>query len=380
MKDELKLRSIEIEELNESGVEWHVPKFNVEDFNLFIGDNAQGKSRTLRILNFVTSLFTGSARQIGTAFNASFSFSRGQLSQIETITYELRIKPSTEGNLFEEKLSSANQVYLSTLDKVVFDEKANTKVTNFFVPKNSIALAAVNDDRFDTIASVREFFQRVVLIEAGKATGLIIDENALRINSQGTNLSSVLRNWQAKYPEVLNEIQNELKNCFSIVSNMNFQEAPLQGGLKAPVLSIQEKGLSKAIPQTEFSDGVFQTLLIISAANTPFVLRNRKLPPSLICIDEIENGLDYKTLRFVTEFLKDCSDDSQIMMTSHTPLIANFVHPQHWKVVKRSGPKVKFIAPLEVEKELDLQLKDYQNTYWEFYVKHISNSPLYRVK
>jgi len=111
----------------------------------------------------------------------------------------------------------------------------------------------------------------------------------------------------------------------------------------------------------------------------PFDLTGKIVCPSLILIDEIENGLDFKTLKYIINYLKDYSDDSQIIFSSHSPLVCEFVHPNFWIIVKRSGVDISFISPKNVENNIDEQMESFRQKYWDFYSKHISNSNLYIV-
>ena len=121
-------------------------------------------------------------------------------------------------------------------------------------------------------------------------------------------------------------------------------------------------------------------LCLLCLPKTVFNLTGKLDAPSLIAVDEIENGLDFKTLKFIIQYFLDYSDESQILLSTHSPLVCDFVHPNEWRVVKRNGTTVKVKHPPEVEKQLDEQLELFKNRHWEFYSKHISNSRLYRVK
>ena len=98
----------------------------------------------------------------------------------------------------------------------------------------------------------------------------------------------------------------------------------------------------------------------------------------LILIDEIENGLDFNRLKYIINYFKDYSDDSQIIIASHSPLVCDFVHPKNWRVVKRKGYEVSFLSP-QLQEDLDAQLDIFKHNHWDFYTKHISNSEKYNI-
>ena len=70
----MKLKSINITEKRGDELIIQVINLTLNDFNLLIGDNAQGKTRMLRMLNFIKTLVSGNPRQIGTTFHSEFIF------------------------------------------------------------------------------------------------------------------------------------------------------------------------------------------------------------------------------------------------------------------------------------------------------------------
>lgn len=59
-----------------------------------------------------------------------------------------------------------------------------------------------------------------------------------------------------------------------------------------------------------------------------FALLESSPPPSLIVIEEIENGLDPWTLQFVLRALREASADGvQVLFTTHSPYLLDHVEP-----------------------------------------------------
>ena len=149
--------------------------------------------------------------------------------------------------------------------------------------------------------------------------------------------------------------------------------------MKADLLTFEEENIDKMILQTQWSDGIYRILFLLMTPKIPFHLGDEVLPPSLILIDEIENGLDFNRLKYIINYFKDYADESQILIASHSPLVCDFVHPGNWKVAKRKGTEVNFISPKFQEEDLDSQLDLFKHKHWEFYTKHISNSEKYKI-
>ena len=381
--ERLHLKSIKIEEYgkNRSFTNFHLPKASINNFHLFIGDNAQGKSRFFRTLAFIKELFSNERRKILTEFIADFEFmSESEKGKGQLIEYQLQILPASEENYYSETIKRENKVFLSTKDKKLFNEKTGEHISNFFVPKNTPAVVAIDDTEFGTIQAIRGFFKRMLFIDATKMKSISMASTATAVSSDGQNLSNVLENWRDQYPKIYKEVVDDFKACFKMIKGVVLVNQTIQGNLKTIILAMSEKNVENQIMLNDWSDGMFRLLWLLCAPKTPFKFDDKVLPPSLICVDEIENGLDYKTLKFVTQYLQDYSDDMQLFMSSHSPVISDFIHPKYWKIVKRNGPKVNLMAPPEKEQKLDEQLELFKHRHWDFYAKHISNSKLYVVK
>ncbi|MFN7096066.1 MAG: AAA family ATPase [Gammaproteobacteria bacterium] len=379
--NDMKLFSFSFQEEQPNGsIEVEYSPVVLNGFNLFIGDNAQGKTRLFNTFQFIKSLLTLNRKQISTAFTANFEFHLENDDSLSKINYELKITSSNEGNNYLEKILKDGNLILSTIDKKAFNEKTKRYLDNFFIPKNIPAIASIDDPSFITIKFIREFFLRMLFIDSKQINEVMLDKNAKILNPMCTNLSSVLLNWQKDNPQSFLELVEDFKRCFSNIDDIKFVSQPVifgGVGVQADLLALHEKGLKKEIALPDWSNGMFRLLSILCLPKTQFIFNDEIFYPSIIFIDEIENGLDFKTLGFVVKYLNDYSDIMQIIMSSHSPSISEFVHPKNWQVVKRKGSKIKITKPSDVEPHLDEELELFRRKYWDFYTKHVSHSNLY---
>lgn len=366
------------EELN--GIpELEVSDVKLDSLNLFIGNNAQGKSRLFRTIKFIKELLRDDRRKIATNFSANFIFSIS--GDKENVSYELIVRPSNEGNSYIEKIIKGKRVLLSSMDKKLFNEDSGEYIDNFFIPQNIPAISAINEPQFKIIKLIREFFLTMLFIDSKKINEVVIEQNSIIPNALGTNLASVMYSWKDKFPHIYKEIISDFKKCFPIIDNIKFVQGFIpQLGVKTELLAFCEKDIDKYISQNDWSDGMWRALCIICMTKTQFEFSNKFYKPSLICIDEIENGLDFNTLEYITDYLKDYSDSIQIIMSSHSPLMGKFIHPKNWQIVKRKGYKIKISKPSIVEKDLEERLGLYRQEFWDFYANHVSRSHLYEPK
>jgi predicted ATPase len=83
-----------------------------------------------------------------------------------------------------------------------------------------------------------------------------------------------------------------------------------------------------------------------------FALLATRPRPSLIAIEEIENGLDPWTLQFVFQALRDAADDGvQIILTTHSPFLLDHVHPDEIIHVTRAQGETSY-TPIDGYQEV----------------------------
>jgi len=375
----VKLKSFEAVEKVGKTLETKINRFPIDDFNLLISDNAQGKSRLLRMLSFFSQLFRDKPKIIKSNFSGELAFEVRYSQNVEEVKYEIDIVPSNGENIFHESVTRNGKPVYSSEKKLLFNETAQCEVKNYFIPKNLPALSSINESDFTTINLLRNFFQRIVLVDSNKSREIKVSPDSIVPDAGGANISSVLNNWKKSYPEIFNEVVNEFMECFPLIHKIYFTKQDIQDVMQADVLTLDEDNVDKPILQTQWSDGLIRILYLLMAPKIPFNINGERLPPSLVLVDEIENGLDFNRLKYIINYLRDHSDDSQVMISSHSPLVCDFVHPGNWIVVKRKGPELNFMSPKLKEKELDDQLDLFKHKHWDFYTKHISNSEIYHV-
>lgn len=379
----VKLKTIEIKEYYEdNNIDIDINPFSIGNFNLLISDNAQGKTRLCRTLVFLSRLVINKVRTISTIFVGKFRFTITNPSDTKEVIYTIKIIPENGKNKFEEEIISNNKPLFSSKEKILINELDQTRVETFFIPSNTPAISAINEPQYTTIKLINEFFTNIVYISASKSNDIIFNPNALIPNNMGTDLASVLFNWSEKYPHIYNEVIDEFLKCFSFIKKIIIKDEVLQNltgnqNIRTKLLAIKEDNIEKLISQINWSDGMRRLLHLLAAPKVPFFRGNEQFSPSLILVDEIENGLDFKSLKYIIEYLQDHSDDSQIIISSHSPLVCEFVHPGNWLIVKRNGPVVNFISPGTKEKDLKSTLDLFKQNHWEFYTKHIAHSKLY---
>jgi predicted ATPase len=371
----LRLQDIQLQERHADGeFDYKIDPLVLADFTLLIGDNAQGKTRFLRTMIFLRELFSGRSRRISTTFESTFHF---LCPNNEVLEYFLSITPQTDVNNYNETIKRNGRLLFSRGENILFNEIKNENVLNFYIPNNIPALVSITDPGFGSIAAIRSFFQRIAVAHTSfESHSIIFNKDALVPNESGTDLASVLNNWKETFTDRFDQVVRDFTKCFTLVQTVELVDQGMPGKL----LALREREIKRQIIQTEWSEGFKRTLWLLTLGNIRFEMDGTSIPPSLIFIDEIENSLDYKTLKYMIGYLRDLTSESQVIVSSHSPLVCDFVPPQDWRVFRRKGSDVRGYQPSELNKDLEKSLDFFERKHWDFYVKHLASVKIHKVK
>jgi hypothetical protein len=372
------LAGIEFREWMGNRLNWHVKCDNLGYFNLLIGDNAQGKTRLFNFMRFVRDIDFG-FRPISPSLkvDAHFLFTDNR----DSVKYSLILKMGPDGikPIFNEIITRNDKTLFSSEGRTLLDENKDDVIKDFFIPNNLSVLSSLNGkEEFKTIGQVCSFFGRMIFLEENRfsSTNLALSGNSIVINYAGSNTSDVLANWRKNgySRQAYENVMEEFRKSFELVESVDVKPRQLPG-LAAPVnlAAIREPNNPNEILQNDWSDGMLRVLCLLALPATRFPqAQGDPLSPSLVFIDEIENGLDFKTLRRLIDYYREHSNITQSLIISHSPLVCNMVSPRNWKVAKRDGAKVVFVQPDEKERDLEGERQDLLIDNWEFYRRNVA--------
>jgi energy-coupling factor transporter ATP-binding protein EcfA2 len=377
MQMNLELKSIKLEVIYSNKIEFKINNFEIEHpFSLLIGDNAQGKTKVVQFLMFMASLVGNSPLFINTNAKAIFIFIEDH-NPNNLLTYEIDITNENGKNIYKEDIIRNDKQIYSSSNKILINELTGNSIGPIFISPHTPVISTIdNNSDYHSISSINSFFSRIVIISSDKRNEIQILPNQIHPNAIGTNISSVLLSWKEQYPHLFNETISEFKRCFDFIDEIDFSQRIINNSV-VKVIFEKEKGHSVPIHISEWSNGMIRILHLLMLPNIPFKRNDEILSPSLILVDEIENGLDYKRLKYIIKFLENYSDDMQIIITSHSPLVCDFIHPKNWIIIKRKGAILNFNSPSKVEENLEEDLELFQRNHWDFYSRHINNSDDY---
>jgi len=152
----------------------------------------------------------------------------------------------------------------------------------------------------------------------------------LRLQREGANISSVLHTFQAEWGERFAEVESLLKTA---VPEMERLLTPLTEEGQT-YLAMEERGFPLRIPSWAMSDGTLRFLGQLAVLLSPD-------PPTMACFEEPENCIHPGLLELVVEVLRSASRKIQVLVTTHSPDLLNFLAPEDLLIVEKEDGKTR---------------------------------------
>jgi predicted ATPase len=157
----------------------------------------------------------------------------------------------------------------------------------------------------------------------------------LKLSKDGSNIADYLNDILEQDPSVLSGIIDTLRYVLPYAKDVQTSLTSELGRQRYIRLS---EGQTK-IPGWLLSTGTLRVLALLAVLRHP-------TPPPLVCIEEIENGLDPRTLNLIVEEIRFAveSGRTQVIVTTHSPYLLDLLLLSQIIVVERdeSGQPVFF--------------------------------------
>ena len=317
---------------------------------VFLGRNGSGKSSLLEALQWLQeSIWDGiqaATRSRFVSFKDLINRRAGKIAldlEFSNTRYYLEVgatRPDDSYGVLTESCSVGKTV--ARREEIETKAKNRREIVGG-VPvrdRDTLALSLVRGTKARGASSLLSFFRRAVFLRlsptliarpgplALPAKGPILDE-------LGSNLPALLKSLAPPQKEkVLLGLQEALAGSAKIEKVAVIENDLTQSGTVALEERMRSRGGTKAyrLPAWVLSEGTRRLTAI-------YTLLAMKPPPSLIAIEEIENGLDPWTLVLVLEALKRAAENGvQIILTTHSPYFLDRLDPdQVFHVVRRQG-------------------------------------------
>lgn len=169
------------------------------------------------------------------------------------------------------------------------------------------------------------------------------------LNKDGNNIAEYLLALRKTYPEIFDGIIETIQYVLPYAKDI---QPEITSELERMVyLQLSEQDFK--VPGWLLSTGTLKILALLA------VFRNPR-PAPLVVIEEIENGLDPRTINLIVSEIRELVKDkkSQVIITTHSPYLLDLLHLSQVVFVERKDGNVVFNRPYDFE-----QLRSWSKEY-----------------
>ena len=324
-------------------------EIELEPLTVFIGPNGSGKSNiceALAVLSnfservkidtpdvpivpfFLESLRTSNENE----FNVKSKFWRGEINDFLFEITRSEAKKSTHSDITQKPLKLSAIINCTPLDNQDFtviiereSEKIDKSFTKIFEFKEFLSRKYLTSP-FEILikkVNIYDFIPNSLSTKSSSANSM---------DRSGKGITNSLVDILLENRDSFIELEERFTNLIPNIERISLPRAED----KSFSLELVDKYSDHHIPSTEISDGTLRILGFLTALY-------QKETPSIICFEELENGVHPWLLHKMMELLKIVSAEGingkpvQVLITTHSPLLLNYVEPYQVRAVELDG-------------------------------------------
>jgi len=207
---------------------------------------------------------------------------------------------------------------------------------------NQLALGTVTNPTMTTLYKLREyiqgwrFYSAFNLANAKIRKSVPIEQEPI-LHEDGGNLSAVLHYLLTEHQTVFDELQQHLK---AVVPGFVGLTVKARGGPGEVIGFWRETGVDGDLSLADLSDGILRLICWI-------VLCLQPNPPSLICIDEPDQGVHPRTLPILSGLFEKACERTQLLIATHSSYFLTQFDLSQVAVLRKDGGEAKFLKPYD---------------------------------
>jgi len=217
---------------------------------------------------------------------------------------------------------------------------------------NQLALRTVTDPMMKTLYDLREYirgwrFYNSFTIEHRKIREPVFVKQEPFLQENAANLSSLLLGFMSDR-RAFDELQQHLRSTIPGFGELTVKAL---GDVGQVIAFWQEEGVERLLTLADLSDGIIQLICWAVLCLQPNL-------PSLICIDEPNQGVHPRTLPFLAGLFKKASARTQILLATHSSYFLAQFHISRIAVMRKEDGEAKFLKPKDSKVLIEI-LKDF---------------------
>lgn len=203
-----------------------------------------------------------------------------------------------------------------------------------------LGLAMANDPSLGTLYGLREYirgwrFYGALNLALERIRRPVPTEQEAVLREDAGNLSSVLHFLFTEHPREFEELQQLLR---SVVPGFRYLKVKAYGGPGQVMGTWREEGVSHGLTLADLSDGILQLICWATLCLQPN-------PPTLVCIDEPDQGVHPRTLPVLAGLFEKASERTQLLLATHSSYFLTLFDISRIAVLRKENGEAKFLKP-----------------------------------
>lgn len=320
---------------------------DLQPLTLILGQNGCGKTSVLQAFELLAGLVDSNIKDVLARREWSF----GDLSHLKTKTKTFGFKVGFAGSdlswsiklgakrgpgVAQEVVSLDGEALMTRTwrDMKRLDRRSNEweGISQTLTQSWLSAVTSEDESRFPELFAVAEWAR-------GAAGYVELQPAALRspsrrtaggVGRDGGSVAGFLAHLAAKHPDRFEAVVQAVREAYPRLVSVNVRSAQAGWNRIEVVERWGKKSLSFNARQV--SDGLLRLLAVAAMAHSPS-------QPSLVMLDEVENGLHPHLLGALVALLQRLADSgTQVIATTHSPVALNFVGDASQVVIASRNP------------------------------------------
>lgn len=220
---------------------------------------------------------------------------------------------------------------------------------------NQLGLGAITDSSLITLFTLREFirgwrFYNAFNIDNEKIRKTVPTSQHPVLHEDAGNLSAVLFNLMTEHRESFEELKSVVSLAIPGFKNLNVKA---RGGPGEVIAFWQEENVDSELSLADLSDGTLRFVAWATLCVMP-------TPPTLICIDEPDQGVHPRTLPILAGLFSKAAERTQVILATHSSYFLTQFNLENIAVMKKARGESVFIRVKDSKALLD-NLEDFGN-------------------
>lgn len=221
----------------------------------------------------------------------------------------------------------------------VMDDGAG-RTDGLTISSNRLALGAIVNSSYRNFYEVKRSiegwrFYDAALINTERIRRPVPIEQEPLLREDAGNLTAVLNYMLTEFPDRFEQLQVHLRNVIPGFRRLTVKARGAPGEMLAFWL---EDGADEALSLADLSDGTLRMLIWITLCLHPH-------PPSLVCIDEPEQGLHPRTLPLLGALIDGLSERTQVVVSTHSSYFLRQFSLERLAVMRKEQGASRWLKP-----------------------------------